>query len=628
MPHTIYVDTTVQPVQRMAPTISRVFDDAGPVKGVLSNGGVTDDRDLALRIQLEGTNAVANDSLFIYDGDSPTPLATLMNGIQLDHLSSGFIDISVNGLPDRTYALRAVIVDNDGPRASDRSAAFGVTVDRQAPGAPRISEVYDDVAGAALADGAVTADTTPRVTIDLRHSGAVQGDTLILRSGTRPPMLTRTLRRTDFENNNGLLELTLPALTNGQRYELNAVLADPAGNWSEASQNRVFEIQQSPPRILSVHDDRGGAHDRVGAVPNGGLTNDTTPTLRVGLADTNARRGDFVVLYDEAGVERASVQLNSTPAPDGSIDVSHTLSHGQWILRAAIRYGQGPTAPMSALSQSFTIDIDAVAPGAPTLTGVFPLSGSVGVAPGSRTDHDAFLVSGGLGSDQALKAGDTLILRDGSTQLMTMALTAEQIQSRTWSFSTPRLVHGKTYDLNVVLNDQAGNLSAASSSYSFTVNQLAPSILSVTDNQGLTQGELSFAAWTDDASPTFRIGLHNTNARAGDKVVMYSGTTPISGAEFVLTDGDVRTRRYKDVDLALADGYRSISAAIVDQNGDRSRISQGIALNVDTVAPQNAPQITSVAAGGQSVGRDGYTSVKMLSVTVDLGASVRAGDTV
>ena len=623
MPHTIYVDTTVQPIERLAPTIVSLHDDSGHVKGVVGNGGVTDDTSLTVRLSIAGTHAVANDSIFVYNGANPTPFATGMNIVTVDDIHRGYMVFILPGLAEGSYALNAVLVDNDGPRMSSRSVAYQVTVDRQAPGAPRISEVFDDEAGAVLSPGALTADRTPRVTVDLKHTQAVAGDTLILRSGTQPALLTVTLTQNDIDL--GWKQMTTPALINGQRYELNAVLADPAGNWSEASTSHAVVIQQAPPSILSVHDDRGGLQ---GDLVNGGLTNDATPTLRVSLADTSARAGDAVVVFDSAGVEIGSFSLTAAEAALGVKEVSPSLAgNGVWGLRAAIRYGTGHSASVGALSAAHTVILDTVASNAPTISDVVG-GPSTSLPPGSRSDFDQLRVIVSFAGDASVKAGDVLTLRTGNTVLMTATLTAADIQALFKVFETPTLVHGNRYDLNAVLTDAAGNQSTPSQNHAVTINQLAPGIISVTDDQGLSKGAIAFGTWTDDARPTFRIGLQNTNAKVGDKIALYSGGDPISGAEFVLTATDLSdSRRYKDVDTLLTDGSRSISAAIIDQNGNRSRLSSAFTVRIDTVAPNVAPEIASVSAGGQILPKDAYTAQKSLNVTVTLGAAAREGDT-
>lgn len=622
MPHTITVDTTVAPIQRLKPAISSVIDDEGVVKGVVSKNGVTDDRHLTLRVELAGTNAVANDSIQFFDGGSPTPLATLENGITLDDIRRGHKLVNLVHLSERTYDLNAVIVDNDGPRASDRSDNYRVTVDRTAPGAPRISEVYDDVARTVLAPDALTTDRTPRVTVDLRHTGANVGDTLILRSGGQPPLLTLTLEQADLHL--GFKQVTLPTLANGQRYDLNAVIADPAGNWSVGSPGHAVLIRQAPPQIQTVVDDVGSVKGNIG---RGGLTDDTTPTVRVGLADTNAKAGDSVVLFNGSGAEIGSWLVTAAAVRDGWMSVTTpVLAQDEMALRAAIRYGSGPSAALSAFSNEHTLTVDATASNAPTISSV--LSGTqTPVAPGSRTDVDKLWVTIGFAGDASVRAGDILTLRNGTTVLMTTTLTAAEAQAGSKLLVTPTLVHGNAYALNAVLTDAAGNQSAASATHAVTVNQLAPSILSVRDDQGLSQGALAFGAWTDDARPTFRIGLSNTNARANDKVALYSNGTPITGAEFVLTGTDI-SRGYKDVDQSLTDGSRSISAAVLEGGLHRSRLSAGFTVRVDTTAPTVAPEVAAVSASGKAVTREGHVSADQLSVTLNLGSSAAEGDTV
>src|SRR4029079_10874323 len=51
-----------------APAIASVTDNVAPVVGTLSSGGSTNDADLAVRVSLVGTNAVAGDSVQLYNG--------------------------------------------------------------------------------------------------------------------------------------------------------------------------------------------------------------------------------------------------------------------------------------------------------------------------------------------------------------------------------------------------------------------------------------------------------------------------------------------------------------------------------------------------------------------------------
>src|SRR5258705_415081 len=61
---TVIEDTT----EENAPTISMVKDDAAPVPVNLSSGARTNDTDLTVTVSLAGTNALAGDTVQLYNG--------------------------------------------------------------------------------------------------------------------------------------------------------------------------------------------------------------------------------------------------------------------------------------------------------------------------------------------------------------------------------------------------------------------------------------------------------------------------------------------------------------------------------------------------------------------------------
>src|SRR4029453_4451075 len=59
---------TIDATAPSAPSITSVTDDVAPVTGALSSGGSTNDTDLTVRVSLGGSNAVAGDTLQLYNG--------------------------------------------------------------------------------------------------------------------------------------------------------------------------------------------------------------------------------------------------------------------------------------------------------------------------------------------------------------------------------------------------------------------------------------------------------------------------------------------------------------------------------------------------------------------------------
>ncbi|MBU4637218.1 Ig-like domain-containing protein, partial [Pseudomonas chlororaphis] len=130
---------------------------------------------------------------------------------------------------------------------------------------------------------------------------------------------------------------------------------------------------------------------------------------------------------------------------------------------------------------------------------------------GDTTDDARPTISG------KAEAGSTVTIFDGRTPIGTAVANA----SGNWSFtpSTP-LVNG-THSLSVTATDAAGNVSAASDGFDFSVvaggAPAMPAITAVKDDVGSVQGNLQKSAVTDDSKPT----LEGT-AEPGATVSIYS----------------------------------------------------------------------------------------------------------
>jgi hypothetical protein len=100
----------------------------------------------------------------------------------------------------------------------------------------------------------------------------------------------------------------------------------------------------------------------------------------------------------------------------------------------------------------------------------------------------------------------------------------------------------------------------------------APTLTSVTDNHGLTQGTLNAGDSTDDNTPTLRYSLSGSQAVAGDRIQLYNGGTALGSAQ-VLTSTDI-VNGYVDVTAsALYAGQYSFNAKLIDAAGNESTAS-------------------------------------------------------
>ena len=108
------------------------------------------------------------------------------------------------------------------------------------------------------------------------------------------------------------------------------------------------------PSIVSVADDVAPG---IGAVANGGTTNDTQPVVRISIAGTGAAAGDSVQLFDGTSILGSAVILSATNISNGYIDIATpTLTDGTtYAFDAKITDLFGHTSDASA---SFTVTVE------------------------------------------------------------------------------------------------------------------------------------------------------------------------------------------------------------------------------------------------------------------------------
>jgi len=288
-----------------APTISTVNDDVAPVTGNLSSGARTNDTDLTVTVSLAGTNALAGDTVQLYNGTgigSPVGSAHVLTAAEI--LAGSFSMQTGTLINGTTYDLTARITDAAGNQSAV-SNTFTVIEDTAAPNAPTISTVNDDVAPVTgnLSSGARTNDTDLTVTVSLAGTNALAGDTVQLYNGTgigSPVGSAHVL--TAAEILAGSFSMQTGTLINGTTYDLTARITDAAGNQSAVSNTfTVIEDTTAPnaPTISTVNDDVAPV---TGNLSSGARTNDTDLTVTVSLAGTNALAGDTVQLYNGTGI--------------------------------------------------------------------------------------------------------------------------------------------------------------------------------------------------------------------------------------------------------------------------------------------------------------------------------------
>ncbi|MBX9701944.1 MAG: hypothetical protein K2X74_21090, partial [Acetobacteraceae bacterium] len=562
-PHAVVIDTAAP----ATPALTTVTDNAGTITGTVAHGGRTDDTSLALA----GT-AEAGSTVTIRDGATVLGTTTA-NG-------AGAWSFTTAGLAEGARSLTVIATDAAG-NASVASAAHAVVIDTTPPAAPAITAVTDNVGPqtGTVAQGGLTDDETPTL------SGTAEaGSTIAIRDGA-------TLLGTTIADGAGAWSFTTAGLADGPR-SFTATATDVAGNASGTSAAYAVQIgtaAAATPAITAVTDDQAPNTGNVGL---GWFTNDRTLLLG-GTADA----GHTVTIRDGATVLGTAV----ANAGGSWSFTTATLADG---LHSFTATATGPGGTVSAASAAYTVTVDTVAPGTPTITGVFddaaPQTGLVG--PGGRTNDTTLTVTG------TAEAGSLVYLRDGFAVYAVGTAAADG----TWSLTTGTLLAG-TRNFTVSAVDGAGNSSGNSALYPVvidTVPPAAPVIGAVVDDLGSVTGPVGAGGVTNDTT----LALSGT-AEAGALVTIRNGATVLG-----TTSADA-AGAWSFATAGLAEGAASLTATATDGAGNVSAASAALVLTIDTIAP-NAPVILGPVAPSGSLPTLGGTAEAGSLVAIHDGATL------
>lgn len=533
--YTVNVDTTAPRV----PVIQSVTDDITPSTGVLANGQSTNDTQPTLRGTAEPGSTVT-----LYDGG----LAVGSVVVGADGSWSLSPDNPLSSGPHNLTVTATDAAGNEGP-----SAAFSLTVDTQAPSAPVISSVTDDIApnSGSLNNGQSTNDTRPTLT-----GTAEANSTVSVFDGS-------TLLGTVQADGTGAWTFTpTTALGNGS-HTFNVTATDAAGNVSPGAAFTVVVDTVAPvaPVIVSVTDN---VTPGTGALTSGQSTNDTRPII-TGTGEP----GSTINVYDGnvlLGTANVTEDGSWSYRPDG-------LSQGDHSLRVTATDSAGNTGPASA---NFTLTVDTVSPGAPIISNVQddvgPVTGSLS---SGQTTNDARPAFTGTG-----EPGTTISIADNGVLLASVTVEA----NGTWTFIPTSDLGQGNHPLTFTATDAAGNVGP-SASFTVTVDTtapLVPVITSVVDDSAPQTGNLSPNQSTNDTRPTL-----NGTAEPGATLTFTDNGTVI-GSLVVGPDGNWTFTPT----TALTNGAHTLAVTATDTAGNVGPAAS-FAVTVDTLAP-TAPVITTI----------------------------------
>ncbi|MBB4863398.1 hypothetical protein HNP46_002245 [Pseudomonas nitritireducens] len=542
-----------------------VTDNVGDVTGPLHEGDTTDDN----RPLFSG-EAEPNGKVIIYD-----------NGVKL-----GSVDVDADGkwefspvrpLADGDHQFTTEVLDKAG-NSSGQGDKLAVIVDTAKVGIS-ITHVIDRTGSITgdIANGGVTDDKRPEI-----QGTAKAGSIVTLKDGA-------TVLGSTTADTKGQWSFTPSSDLAEGAHSIKASAVEKSGN-SVGPASFDFSVDTTAPTrpsIEQVYDDVGNIQ---GPVANGGVTDDSTPTL-----SGKAEAGSIVIVYDNGA------KLGSTTADkDGQWSYTPTtpIGEGEHEFEVTATDKAGNT---SAKSEPFNIVTDYTAPDASKLaiTGVEDSVGTVtgNIANGGTTD-DARPVISGTGS-----AGDliTVYSKDstGNHKIGTAIVDADG----NWSLKPELPLISGLNELTAVESDAAGNVTAPTEKYSITLDQSAPQspvIVSVYDDVGPYQGFLQKGDVTDDNTPTVA-----GTAQAGSVVRLYDANGALIGSTTADSKGN-----WSITTSELADGKHEIHATATNSVGVVSDPTGKWDFSVDTSAPANVTDLVITDNVGDVTGplHDGDTT--------------------
>ncbi|WP_315828496.1 beta strand repeat-containing protein [Bradyrhizobium sp. SZCCHNG3015] len=568
-------------------------DNVAPVTGPLSSGGSTNDTDLTVRLSLSGTNAVAGDSIQLYNGTGTGSQLGSSYTLTATDISNGFADVQTGTLSNgTTYTITGRVTDQAGNQSA-ASGSFVVTESGTAPSAPSIASVTDNVAPVTgpLSSGGSTNDTDLTVRLSLSGTNAVAGDSIQLYNGTGTGSQlgsSYTLTATDISN--GFADVQTGTLSNGTTYTITGRVTDQAGNQSAASGSFVVTEDTSAPSAPSITSVTDNVLPITGTIADNGSSNDTTLTI-AGTAEA----GSTVTIYDTDG----TTVVGSGIAIGGSYSITTSaLSEGSHTLTAKATDAAGN---QGAASTAFHVSIDTSAPSAPSIASVtdnvLPITGTV--ADNGSSNDTTLTIAGTAEAGSTVTIYDT----DGTTVLGSAVATGGN-----YSITTSALSEG-SHTLTAKATDAAGNQGAASAAFHVSIDTSAPSapsIASVTDNVLPITGTIADNGSSNDTTLTIA-----GTAEAGSTVTIYDtdGTT-------VVGSGIAIGGSYSITTSALSEGSHTLTAKATDAAGNQGAASIAFHVGIDSLSPTDITLSNASVAENSAVG----TVVGLFS-DVDPGAT-------
>ncbi|HFK5654319.1 TPA: Ig-like domain-containing protein [Enterobacter cloacae] len=523
---------------------------------------------------LSATDFITNNSQVVVNGSLTAQLGNNEKAqISLDG-GTTWIDLTVTGttwrytdgrtLTDGTYQYQVRVVDNAGNVGATDSQ--DVVIDLTAPAATTIT--VDSITQDTGLSGSdfITSDTQ----ISLKGTlGAALG------SGDHAQIsLDGGLTWTDVSVS-GLSWTYVDGRTlvdGDYNYQLRVI--DDAGNIS-ATVSQVVTIDTVAPdasktiAIDSISDDTGLSGSDF-------ITNDTSLTLHGSLGATLAD-GEYAQISIDGGVtwQNVNVTGNSWYYVDGRTLGNATYDYYVRVVDAAGNVGA------SAHQQ---VTVDTVAPDAAITVSVDNITVDTGFDNNDfLTSSTSYTLHGTLGAE--LGAGEFVqVSMDGGTTWVYATVSGTQ-----WSYNDTRTLTDGSYNYQVRVVDQAGNVGATTSQ-AVTVDTQAPQYGVTIDSISEDTGQSGSDFITMDTTLTINGSLGS--ALASDERVQIS----LDGGNTWI-DTTVTNQRWSYTDTRdLPDGDYTYQVRIIDQAGNVGSTASQV-VTVDTTPPTTVGSVVSYTDG-------------------------------
>ncbi|HAV1478521.1 TPA: Ig-like domain-containing protein [Enterobacter hormaechei subsp. steigerwaltii] len=560
--HTISVDTTAPVISVNTLSGDDVLNAAEAQQPLTVHGSSSAEAGQTVTVTLGGktyTALVANDGTWTLD----VPAADLAN------LSEGALTVT------------ASVNDKAG---NNGQTTHTLTVDTVAP-AVTISTVADDdiVNNAEQLAGQTISGTTT----------AEQGQTVTVSFNGHSYQATVAA--------NGSWSVFVPGrdflgLSDGD-YTITATVSDKAGNPGSATHDVTLNGDVPTIAINTFAQD-----DIVNAAEHG------TPLVISGTTD--APTGQTVTITLNGKTYTATVQNDGTWSYTvGSADVTALADGGSYVIKAQVSNAIGNSA-----SDNHTVTVDLTAPSMGI--SIDSLQNDTGLSANDFITNDSQVVVNGSLTAQLGNNEKAQISLDGGTTWIDLTVTGT-----TWRYTDGRTLTDGTYQYQVRVIDNAGNLGATDSQ-DVVIDLTKPAAATITVDSVSQDTGLSDSDFITSDNQISLKGTLGAALGSGDhaQISLDGGATwtdvSVSGLSWTYVDG--RT---------LADGDYNYQLRVIDDAGNISATTSQV-VTIDTVAPDASKTIAidSISDDTGLSSSDFITNDTSLTLHGSLGATLADGE--